>query len=393
MLMAQFHTHIAHITEDMHTGFLKRSILQERDVLLSIAGTLGKTGIVHKTDLPLNTNQAIAFVRLLSQNISEIFIKHAIDCPALQEWLLGQTKVTSIPNLTLEIVSNCPIPLPPLPEQRRIVACIESLFQKLEEAQEKLQAVVDGFESRKAAILHKAFTGELTAKWRETHGVGMESWASNVLGAYLGPQETKKPTSGCFRYIDIDSIDNQRQVVREPKTIAAKDAPSRASRGLQPNDVVFSMVRPYLKNIAYIDESLADCIASTGFYVCRCKRGLLPAYLYSFLQWDVSINYFMQYMKGDNSPSIRKNDLLGMPVHIPGVCEQIQIADALDILLRKERQAKSIAEAALGQVGLMKKAILARAFRGELGTNDPAEENAAGLWGGDVRKHSKRGSA
>lgn len=59
-------------------------------------------------------------------------------------------------------------PLPPFIEQRRIVDRIESLFAKLDEAKEKAQAVVDSFETRKAAILHKAFTGELTKKWRKS---------------------------------------------------------------------------------------------------------------------------------------------------------------------------------------------------------------------------------
>ena len=95
------HEKIAHITESLHAEFLKRSILQERDILISIAGTLGKTGIVRKTDLPLNTNQAIAFVRLSSHEINELYIKNAIDCPMLQKYLLDKIKVTSIPNLTL----------------------------------------------------------------------------------------------------------------------------------------------------------------------------------------------------------------------------------------------------------------------------------------------------
>lgn len=72
-------------------------------------------------------------------------------------------------------------PLSPLAEQQRIVDRIESLFAKLDEAKEKAQAVVDSFETRKAAILHKTFTGELTAKWREEHGVGMESWEVRTL--------------------------------------------------------------------------------------------------------------------------------------------------------------------------------------------------------------------
>ena len=85
------HDGIACITEEMHTGSLKRSILENRDVLVSIAGTLGKTGIVRKIDLPLNANQAVAFIRLKSNDINEKYIKGAIDTPIVQESLLSKT--------------------------------------------------------------------------------------------------------------------------------------------------------------------------------------------------------------------------------------------------------------------------------------------------------------
>ena len=61
--------------------------------------------------------------------------------------------------------------LPTLAEQQRIVNRIETMFAKLDQAQEKAQTVLDSFEPRKAAILHKAFTGELTANWRKENGV------------------------------------------------------------------------------------------------------------------------------------------------------------------------------------------------------------------------------
>lgn len=160
------HDDMMHVTEETHTGFLKRSILEENDILVSIAGTLGKTAIVKNDDLPLNTNQAVAFVRLKDNGeVSREYIRYAIDTPVIQNMLLSKTKVTAIPNLTLEIISECLIPFPPLAEQQRIVEQIESLFSKLDEAKEKAQEVIDGYEAilqEKQSYNTNNFYGDVT---------------------------------------------------------------------------------------------------------------------------------------------------------------------------------------------------------------------------------------
>lgn len=74
-----------------------------------------------------------------------------------------------------KFVKKYPIPIAPLAEQQRMVDRIESLFSKLDRIKEKAQVVVDGFENRKSAILHKFFTGELTEKWQEENGIGLDS--------------------------------------------------------------------------------------------------------------------------------------------------------------------------------------------------------------------------
>ena len=305
------------------------------------------------------------FKSLEISNVNENYLQYFIHTK--KDLYRNNKKGSAIPHLDKKLFFSMPFPLPPtLAEQQRIVNRIESMFAKLDEAKEKAQNVLDSFETRKAAILHKAFTGELTAKWRRENDVGDDSWEEKTLGELLFPMTSKNPTGDTFRYIDIDAIDNENQVVRCPKTIVTSEAPSRASRELKENDVLFSMVRPYLKNIAFIDNSLSDCIASTGFYICRCKEVIFPFYLYNFLCSKDAIDYLMQFMKGDNSPSIRKDDLLGMKINLPTLPEQQEIVRILDSVLEKERTAKQAAEAVLEQIDLLKKSILARAFRGEL---------------------------
>ena len=137
--------------------------------------------------------------------------------------------------------------------------------------------------------------------------------------------ENRKPDGEYFDYIDIDSVNNKNNAISNPKHILCSEAPSRASRAVFDGSIVFSLVRPYLKNIAYIDESLAHCIASTGFYVCTSNGILYSKYMFLLLISDYTIQGLNQYMKGDNSPSIRKDDIENWLFPIPPYNEQIRI--------------------------------------------------------------------
>ena len=142
--------------------------------------------------------------------------------------------------------------------------------------------------------------------------------------------KTKRPNGDYFNYIDIDSIDNKTHTVKEPKRIAVKDAPSRASRAVQLGSVLFSFVRPYLENIAYVNEEIKNCIASTGFYVCNSTGILYPKFLYYLMTSKYVIEGLTQYMKGDNSPSISKNNIENWLYPIPPINEQRRICVQLD---------------------------------------------------------------
>jgi len=82
---------------------------------------------------------------------------------------------------------------------------------------------------------------------------------------------------------------------------------------------------------------------------------------------------------GTTVESINATALRDFQIPIAGSSEQSEIVRTIDNLLAKEQQAKKAAEKVLGQIDLIKKAILTRAFRGELGTNDPNEESAVEL--------------
>ncbi|MCI7235915.1 MAG: restriction endonuclease subunit S [Veillonellaceae bacterium] len=193
-----------------------------------------------------------------------------------------------------------------------------------------------------------------------------ENWCWTKGKYILEKMESQKPEGDYFYYIDIDAIDNSCQIVTEPKQIAVCDAPSRASRKIHVGDTIFSLVRPYLKNIAYIDKSLSNSIASTGFYVCTPKKNVFPKFFYWLMISPYVVDGLNKYMKGDNSPSIRGGDIEGFCYPIPPLPEQKRIVYRIESLFAKLDEAKEKIQQVLDGAEMRKAAILHKAFTGEL---------------------------
>ena len=291
-----------------------------------------------------------------------------------------------IPNLGYRrhfpIFDRFAIPLPPLPEQQRIVERIESLFSKLEEAKEEAQGVIDSFETRKAAILHKAFSGELTAKWREENGVGIESWERKRISECCklgsgGTPSRKNPNyyTGDIPWIKTGEI-NWNTVNYSEESITQEAIDNSSAKVYAPGAVLVAM---YGMGITRGKAAILGIEAATNQAVCvlQPKEYLFNRYLYFFFMcnyWDIR-----EQAVGGNQLNLSATIIGKLNIDIPNLEEQYVITELLDSIIEKEYQTKQIAESAIDQIDAMKKAILARAFRGELGTNNPEEESAVEL--------------
>ena len=297
-------------------------------------------------------------------------------------------KGSAIPHLNKELFFNMPFPLPPLTEQQRIVERIESLFAKLDEAKENLQNVLEGFETRKAAILHKAFTGELTAKWRKQHGVSMESWESvKVSNLCENIVCGKTPTSyidnnGDIPYLKVYNIVNNKiDFDSKPQYIPKKIHESKLKSSiLKPKDVIMNIVGPPLRKIAIIPDTYSEWNMNQAIVRFRTKEKLYYKYLYYYLIYPKTLDDIICETKGVvGQANISITQSRNLNINLPTFSEQTEIVRIIDELFVKEQQAKELAENTLAKIDLIKKSILARAFRGELGTNNPADEPAVEL--------------
>lgn len=297
----------------------------------------------------------------------------------------------NIPNLGYRrhfpLFNKFSIPLPPFAEQQRIVDRIESLFVKLDEAKEKAQAVVDSFEIRKAAILHKAFTGELTAKWREEHGVGMESWEQCSLSDVCTVNPKKVDTKDLpdeleVSFFPMPALSEIYGEITDPQTRLLKEVRSGFTN-FSEGDVVFAKITPYMENgkSAVVGKLVNDIgYGTTEFFVLRCSDRLYNRFLYHLVRDKLFRDKAKAVMAGAvGQQRVPKRYLETYKLNLPKFNEQREIVRILDGSFVKEQQSQEAAEAVLDQIDLMKKSILARAFRGELGTNDPSEESAMEL--------------
>lgn len=282
------------------------------------------------------------------------------------------------------------IPLPPLAEQQRIVDRIESLFAKLDEAKQKAQDALNSFEPRKASILHKAFTGELTAQWRKEHGVGMDSWDKLQWGSFITSIEAGKnwnaegrpPRADEFGVVKVSAVTWGEFNEVESKTCTVEEQWNENVQ-IHKGDFLFSRANTLqlVGNCVIVKSISRRLMLSDKILRLKFDKRVMPEYVLYFTRSNAYRNQIERLASGnqDGMRNVSQRNMKLVEFPIPKLEEQEKIICILSDLLAKGQQAKEATEKVLEQIDLIKKAILVRAFRGELGTNNPKEESSISL--------------
>ena len=296
------------------------------------------------------------------------------------------TNATTIPAIRKSDLERIPLPLPPLAEQERIVKAIERLFSELDKAREIIENILDTFQNRKSAILHQAFSGELTKKWREERGLSLDTWKETTLKDVCEINPKRIDTRFLddtinVSFIPMTSVSDTLGKITDSR-IEQLEKVKKGYTNFIEGDVLFAKITPCMENgkIAVV-EKLHNKIGfgSTEFHVLRCSSDLYNKYIYYFIRNQKFRNEAKMVMSGSvGHQRVPKTFLEEYIINFPPLTEQEEIVRILDDTLQKEDKAKELTDT-LEQIDLMKKTILAKAFRGELNTNNPDEESALGL--------------
>lgn len=291
---------------------------------------------------------------------------------------------SAIPYIRLGNLKEFPLPVPPVKEQNHIVSIIESFFAKLDEAKEKIQEVLDGADLRRAAILHQAFTGKLTEKWRRENGVSDDSRETSNVKSICNSLKygtaKKSVQDGDVAVLRMGNLQNGE--IDWGSLVYSNDQDDIEKYSLKDGDVLFNRTNS------------AELVGKTSIY-----RGERPAIYAGYLikldyKRDKIIGDFFNYMlnspkakeycnkvktDGVNQSNINAKKIGAFEFDVPTILEQQEIVRLLDNLLSREQSTVTACEEALTIIDTLKKSILARAFRGELGTGDPSEASAKEL--------------
>lgn len=332
------------------------------------------------------------WIIIRNSKIVSDYLMYCFRAPYFREYMLSNVSGVggSLMRAQPKYVKTYPVPLPPLPEQQRIVDRIESLFARLDEAKQKAQDALDSFETRKAAILHKAFTGELTAQWRKERGVGMESWDRLQWGSFIASIEAGKnwnaegrpPRADEFGVVKVSAVTWGEFNEVESKTCTVEEQWNENVQ-IHEGDFLFSRANTLqlVGNCVIVKYISRRLMLSDKILRFKFDKRVIPEYVLHFTRSNLYRNQIEQLASGnqDGMRNVSQKNMKLVKFPIPKFEEQKEIVSILSDLLAKEEQAKGAAEEVLEQINLIKKAILDRAFRGELGTNDPSEESVIKL--------------
>lgn len=194
-----------------------------------------------------------------------------------------------------------------------------------------------------------------------------EGWANARLRDLTEPTAGWNPrlaTSKTFRYVDIEAVDNAAQRIGTVREIPVAEAPSRARVQIKTGDVIFSLVRPYLKNIARVPEDLDGQVASTAFVTLRPPPGIASRFLYYQLVQDTLIKSIPTY--GNSPPAARDEEFLDLAVPVAPSQEQDRISAKVEELLSDLDAGVAALERARANLKRYRATVLKAAVEGRL---------------------------
>jgi type I restriction enzyme S subunit len=396
-----------------------KAVSTKNDILITVKGAgVGKANLLNIEEAAIS--RQLMAVRPFHVDPNYLFSFVQFNFRSLQKLGAGST----VPGIDRESILNIPLPLPPLPEQRRIVAKIEELFTQLDAGVSALEKAQAQLRRYRQSVLKAAVEGKLTEEWRRGHPdaepasvllerIGQEREKSGKgRGKKLPPLDTsglpelpegwewtrlefmaalkggitkdskrKSNNSRTIPYLRVANVQRGYLDLGQIKEIEAPESVI-SELLLEPGDILFTEGgdRDKLGRGWIWQGELPECIHQNHVFRARLYSNDVSNKFVSWFGNTYGQRYFMREGKQTtNLASINLTKLRGFPVPLPPKIEQKEIVSEIERRLSVADQTEATLEANLKRAARLRQSILKKAFRGELVPQDPSDEPASAL--------------
>ncbi|MCG8894334.1 hypothetical protein G1K73_11325 [Tenacibaculum finnmarkense] len=362
-------------------GAKNARLLSKGAVMVTCIGNLGNVAIA---GTQMATNQQINSV-IFNKYIDDKYGYYA--CNLLKPWLIENSTSTTISMVNKSVFSKAPFPLPPLAEQQRIVAKLDTLFGSLDALKIRLNNIPQLIKNFKQAVLTQAVTGKLTQEWRV--GKELEEWEETELINLI----LQKPRNGYsppgvnyiteVKSLSLSATTSGKFNASKVKYLDIEKPKNDSHLWLKKGDILIqrSNSLDYVGTSAIYDGEDDDFIYPDIMMKIQVNEKIDNSYMNYVLSSSKIRTYYKDNATGTagNMPKINQVVVSNTPICYPPKEEQTEIVKRVENLFSKadaiEKQYKTLKE----KIDRLPQAILAKAFKGELVAQLPTDGDAKDL--------------
>jgi type I restriction enzyme S subunit len=363
-------------------GAKESRLVRAGSILVSCIGNLGKVGFA---GVSLATNQQINSAEFYSGIVDDRYGYYL--CKTLKPWMERESSATTIAILNKGKFGEAPVPLAPLDEQTRIADKLDTVLSRVDAVNARLARVAPLLKRFRQSVLAAATSGRLTEDWRSELGLTYPwkqvklSDIAIIQGGITKDSKKQSSSDEEIPYLRVANVQRGHLDLSEIKTIRIPKS-QLDTLLLESGDILFNEGGDLDKlGRGWIWEGQIErCSYQNHVFRARLRDSEIQPKYISWWGNSQGLSYFIgEGKQTTNLASINKTKLSNLPIHLPSSEEQTEIVRRVETLFAFADRLEARLKAAQTAAQRLTPAVLAKAFRGELVPQDPADEPAAEL--------------
>lgn len=309
------------ISLEEHQGYLKRSQLQEGDILFSIAGTLGRVTSVNKAILPANTNQALSIIRLKEGNLE--YVKTCLKGNVVADFIRRNPTIGAQPNLSLEQVSNLEIEIPSEAEQEKIGLYFSNLDNLITLHQRKYDKLTNVKKSMLEKMFPKNGSNVPEIRFKGFTYAWKQRKLNEITDVRDGTHDSPKYVQEGHPFITSKNVSNGFINYDDVQYVTDEDYEKINKRSkVDVHDILMGMIGT-IGNLALIRKKPDFAIKNVA--LIKYTGDIEYKYLYQALQADCVTSQLSTGMDGGTQKFVSLKKIRELDIPFPEECEQKKI--------------------------------------------------------------------